>query len=319
MPSKQIEAVAALYGRWGEGWAANPQMPLDEWRDMIESWSVLTSEPGGVDYIETEAAGVSAMWAIPKACADDRVVIGLHGGGFATGSMYTHRKLFAHIAKAVGARGLIVNFRRTPEHPYPAAVDDAIAAYRWLLDQGIKANHIAFAADSAGGGLSVTTLLHARERGLPAPAAAMLMSPWLDVELTGESWTTNASKETLFKRKESVDRLTNMYLGAESNRRNPLVNPFYADLADLSPVYVQVGGHEVLLDDSRRFAAYAEACGVEVRLDVFPELQHTFQMCAGRAPEADDAIGRFADWVRPKLGLERVHSASGLTTNVLSA
>jgi epsilon-lactone hydrolase len=307
MPSKQIEGVAELYRSWGASWAAYPQMPLNEWRDMIEGWSVLTAEPGGVDYIETQAAGVPAMWAIPKGGVEDRVIIGLHGGGFATGSMYTHRKLFGHFAKTAGARALIVNFRRTPEHPYPAAVDDAIAAYRWLLDKGIKANHVAFAADSAGGGLTVTTLLHARERGLPAPAAAMLMSPWLDVELTGESWITNAEKETLFTRKESVDRLTNMYLGAESERRDPLVNPFYADLAGLSPMYIQVGGDEVLLDDSRRFAAYAEACGVEVRLDIFPELQHTFQMCVGRAPEADDAIRRFGDWVRPKLGLEEIN------------
>jgi len=319
MPSKQIEAVAELYRSWGAGWATNPQMPLDEWRDMIEGWSVLTAEPGGVDYIETQAAGVPAMWAIPKGCAEDRVIIGLHGGGFATGSMYTHRKLFGHIAKTAGTRALIVNFRRTPEHPYPAAVDDAIAAYRWLLDQGITANHVAFAADSAGGGLTVTTLLHARERRLPAPAAAMLMSPWLDVELTGESWITNAEKETLFRRKESVDRLTNMYLGAESDRRDPLVNPFYADLSGLSPVYVQVGGDEVLLDDSRRFAAYAEACGVEVRLDIFPELQHTFQMCVGRAPEADDAICRFGGWVRPKLGLEQITIVPGSTAAVLAS
>jgi acetyl esterase/lipase len=309
MPSKQIEAVAALYRSWGAAWAANPQMPLDEWRNMVEGWSVLTSEPGAVDYIETQAAAVSAMWAIPKGCADDRVIVGLHGGGFVTGSMYTHRKLFAHIAKAAGARALIVNFRRTPEHPYPAAVFDALAAYRWLLDQGIKPNHIAFAADSAGGGLTVSALLHARERGLPVPAAAMLMSPWLDVELTGESWTTNASKETLFKSKESVHRLTNMYLGADGDRRDPLVNPFDADLAGFAPVYLQVGGDEVLLDDSRRFAAYAEACGVEARLDVFPEMQHTFQMCAGLAPEANDAIARFAAWVRPKLGLDRVNAA----------
>lgn len=303
MPSKQIEAVKVLYRNWGDALAANPQMSLAEWRDLIESWPVLTAEPGAVDYIEAEAGSVPALWAVPKECTEDRVILSIHGGGFVTGSMYTHRKLFGHTAKAIGARALIINFRRSPEHVHPALVDDVVAAYRSLLDQGIKPGHIAFAGDSAGGGLSITGQLRARDRGLPAPGAAILMSPWVDMELTGESWESNSGKEALFRRKETVEGLVKMFFGENDNRRDPLANPLYADLTGLSPIYIQVGGDEVLLDDSRRLAERARRFGVDVRLDIFPEQQHTFQMCAGRAPEADDAVQRIADWTRPKLGI----------------
>jgi epsilon-lactone hydrolase len=303
MSSKQIEAVNSLYRSWGATLAANPSMPLDEWRDMIEGWVVLAAEPGNVDYIETDVGGVPAMWAIPKDSAEDRVILSLHGGGFVTGSMYTHRKLFAHIAKSIGARALILNFGRSPEHIHPGPVDDVVAGYRWLLDQGIRPGHVAFSGDSAGGGLSIMAQLRARDQGLPVPAGTLLMSPWVDLSVEGGSWVTNSGKDVLFTRKESVQSLASMFLGPHGNPRDPLVNSLYADLTGLAPVYIQVGGDEVLLDDSRRLAERARKAGVDVTLDVFPGMQHTFQMCAGRAPEADDAIRRFAEWVRPKLAL----------------
>ncbi len=303
MTSKQIEAVSNLYRSWGAALAANPSMPLDEWRDMIEGWIVLTAEPGNVDYIETDAGGVPAMWAIPKDSAEDRVILSIHGGGFVTGSIYTHRKLFAHIAKAIGARALIVDFGRSPEHIHPGPVDDVVVSWRWLLNQGLNPGHVVFSGDSAGGGLSIMAQLRARDQGLPKPAGTLLMSPWVDMCVEGESWATNSGKEVLFIRREAVQGLASMFLGPHGNPRDPRVNTLYADLTGLAPIYIQVGGDEVLLDDSRRLAERARNAGVDVRLDVFPEMQHTFQMCAGRAPEADDAIRRFAEWARPKLAL----------------
>jgi len=303
MPSKQIEGVKSLYRSWGAAMAANLEMPLDEWRDMIEGWVVLAAEPGGVDYIETDAGGVPAMWAVPKGCAEDRVVLYLHGGGFVTGSMHTHRKLVGHLAKAIGARALVLNYRRSPEHVHPAQLDDVVAAYGWLLGQEIEPGHIALAGDSSGGGLVITGQLRARERGLAMAAASMVISPWVDMEVVGESWVLNDGKEVLFTRKAMVQGLVSMFLGQGGDRRDPLANPLYADLAGLPPLYIQVGDDEVLLDDSRRLAERARKAGVDVRLDTFPEMQHSFQMCAGRAPEANDAISRLADWVRPKLGL----------------
>jgi acetyl esterase/lipase len=219
--------------------------------------------------------------------------------------MYTHRKMFGHLAKAAGVRALLVDYRRTPEHRFPAALDDATDAYAFLLAQGIRAEHIAVAGDSAGGGLTVTTMLRARERGLPLAAALMPISAWFDMELTGESMKTNQATDFSFggERAMNIAGLVALLLGDHS-RKDPLVNAFYADLRGFPPMYLQVGGAEMLLDDSRRFAEHARKAGVDVRLDVFPGMQHTFQLSAGRADEADDAIRELAQWVRPKLGLD---------------
>jgi monoterpene epsilon-lactone hydrolase len=295
MSNKESEAVKDLYASWTEA-----RLKGEQHDD--EAWGNLTAEPRGVDYLEIDAGGVPAMWLAPKECAEDRVLLCMHGGGFAGGSIYSHRKLFGHIAKAAGVRALVFDYRLTPEHVHPAQVDDAARAYRWLLEQGIEADRVAFTGDSSGGGLTITTQLHAREQSLPLPAAAMPFSPWFDMELTGESYESNRATDAFFY-KEVVQGLVDMLLGEDGDPRDPLANPFYADLRGLPPIYIQAGGDETLLDDSRRFAEQARDAGVEVRLDVFPGQQHTFQMAAGRAPDADDAIRKQAEWVRPKLGL----------------
>jgi epsilon-lactone hydrolase len=302
MSTTTQDLVAALYERWSAAFAAEPEMPLEKWRALIEEWPQVTAEPGGVDYVEVDAGGVPAMWIAPKAATQDRVILAIHGGGFVTGSMYTHRKLFGHLAKAVGVRALAVNYRQAPEHTHPAPVEDVVAAYRWLLEQGIDASHIAFTGDSAGGGLAVTAMLLARDRGLPLPAAGMPLSPWFDYEATGASQATNADTDKLLN-KEFGLVLAGMFLGESGDPQDPYVNPIYGKLAGLPPMYLQVSDAETLLDDSRSFTEQARAAGVEVRLDVFPGQQHTFQMAAGRSPIADDAIARLGEWVRPHLGL----------------
>ena len=295
MPSKQSEAVRR---RWEASWLAMTQ-PDGEGPDD-ESWGDLTGEPREVDYLETKAGGRPAMWAVPKRSSPDRVLLCLHGGGFVSGSIYTHRKMFGHLAKAAGARALMVDYRLLPEGgAYPVPVDEVEAAYRWLLDQGTAASHVAFAGDSAGGWLAVTVQLRARDQGLPLPAAAMLMSPSVDLEVNGESYHTNRDKDPFFRR-ELVRGLVRSFLGEAADPRDPLVNPLHADLTGLGPVYIQAGGDETLLDDARLLDEHARKAGVDVRLDVFPGMLHTFQMAAGRAPEADDAIRRMADWVRPE-------------------
>lgn len=298
--SKPIEAV----GQWWRtiAAAANQHASLDAARDFGEGWASLTPEPGGVDYIEVDAGGVPALWAVPKQCSMDRILLAFHGGGFFTGSMYTHRKLFAHFARAIGCRALILQYRYAPENPYPAQLDDALNAYTWLLDQGIMAPHIAFVGDSAGGNLCITTMLKARDRGLPLPAAAMPISPWYDMEGVMDSLVYNQGKDLLFT-KEWVKAIAGMYLGAHGNPRDPYANPLYADLKGLPPLYLQVGGDELLLDDSAVMAERATQSGVDVRIDIFPGMQHTFQMAVGRAPESTDAVERYVAWVKPKLGL----------------
>ena len=300
-PSKQVEEVKKY---WLQSAAAAPSHEsLDAARDYGENWQALTAEPGGVDYIETNADGLPAMWAVPKDCKRDRLILCFHGGGFFSGSMYTHRKMFGHFAKQIGCRALIVNYSRSPENIHPAQVNNALTAYQWLLDQGIKPNHIAFAGDSAGGNLSVTTLLLARDKGLPMPAATMPFCAWFDMAGMGESMKYNGDKDALFN-VQWIKNMAGMFLGEMGDPRDSYASPVYADLRGLPPVFLQAGGYEMLLDDSRMLADHLTKAGVDVRFDIFPQMQHTFHMAAGRAPEANDAIARYAEWVKPKLGLD---------------
>ena len=297
MPSKQSEAVRR---RWEASRLAMVQPGFEAPDD--ESWGDLTAEPRGIDYLETEAGGLPAMWAVPERASTDRVLMCIHGGGFVGGSIYTHRKMFGHLAKASGARALLVSYHLLPEGMFPVPVDDVTNGYRWLLDQGISAGHIAFAGDSVGGWLAVTVQLRAREQGLPLPAAALLISPCVDMETTGESYETNRDSDPFFKQ-EVVRGIIQGFLGEGTDARDPLANPLYADLSGLGPLYIQAGGAETLADDARLLDSHARKAGVDVRLDIFADMLHTFQMAAGRAPEADDAIREMASWVRPRLGL----------------
>jgi monoterpene epsilon-lactone hydrolase len=297
MPSKQSAAVRR---RWEASRLAMVQPGFDAPDD--ESWGDLTAEPREVDYLETEAGGLPAMWAVPKHASTDRVLLCIHGGGFLGGSIYTHRKMFGHLAKAAGTRALLVSYRLLPEGVFPAPEDDVTNAYRWLLDQGISADRIAFAGDSVGGWLAVTVQLRARELGLPLPAATLLMSPCVDMETTGGSYETNRDSEPFFKR-DVVRGIIRGFLGEDTDARDPRANPLYADLSGLGPLCIQAGGDETLADDARLLYEHAAKAGVDARLDIVPDMLHTFQMAAGRAPEADDAIRELAGWVRPRLGL----------------
>jgi epsilon-lactone hydrolase len=297
MPSKQSAAVRR---RWEASRLAMVQPGFDAPDD--ESWGDLTAEPRGLDYLETEAGGLPAMWAVPKRASTDRVLMCIHGGGFMGGSIYTHRKMFGHLAKAAGTRALLVSYRLLPEGVFPAPEDDVTNAYRWLLDQGISASRIAFAGDSVGGWLAITVQLRTRELGLPLPAAALLMSPCVDLETTGKSYETNRDSDPFFKR-DVVRGIIRGFLGEDTDARDPRVNPLYADLTGLGPLYIQAGGDETLADDARLLYEHAAKAGVDARLDIVPDMLHTFQMAAGRAPEADDAIRELAGWVRPRLGL----------------
>jgi len=302
MASTQANAIKDLYGSWLKAMGENPNMSLDETRDLFEHWGDITGEPGDVDYTEVDCNGVPCMWATPKSASQDRVLVCTHGGGYVCGSMYTHRKMFGHLAKETGCRALILHYRRAPEHTHPAQNEDAVKVYEWLLAQGIKPEHIATTGDSAGGALCTSMLLKIRDKGLPLPAACMPMSPYYDMEFVGESMKTKAAVDVLVS-KDLAQQMASTFLG-EASPKDPLANPLYADLKGLPPMYIQVGGDETLLDDSTRFEAKAKAAGVDIKVDIFPEMQHVFQFMAGRAPEADDAIKRMADWVRPNLGLK---------------
>ena len=301
MASPQAAAIDRLFESFVAALGANPQMGIEELRDMLEKCGDLAADPGGVDYLEADADGTPCLWAVPQGSKQDRVLLCLHGGGCVTGSRFSHRKLFAHIAKAVGCRALIVDYGRAPEQQHPGQVNECVKVYQWLLAQGIKPAHVATVGDSAGGNLCTTVVLGAKAKGLTLPAAVMPLSPWYDMEATAPSFQTNAKVDRLVSREMSLN-MSQTFLGSAS-ARDALANPLFADFSGYPPTYIQVGGYEALLDDSLRVAERAKAAGVEVRCDVFPEMQHVFQFMAGRAPEADDAIRMLAAWVKPKLGL----------------
>lgn len=302
MASKRSDQIKVLYNGWVNTIIENPGMSIEETRDLFEHWGDVTGEPGGIDYAEIDASGIKSMWVKPKNSNKDKVILCLHGGGYSGGSMYSHRKLFGHIAKAVGCSALIVHYRRTPESIHPGPVNDCVTTYEWLLDQGYKPENIAITGDSAGGALAITTMLAARDKGLPLPAASMPISPWVDMEALGETLDTNAHKDCFVKR-FLVEHMVDVFLGESGSKKDPLANPLYADLSGLPPLFIQVGGDEALLDDSRRIVKLAKYAGVDVRFQIYPEMQHVFHFLVGNAPEGDQAVQDMADWVRPKLGL----------------
>jgi monoterpene epsilon-lactone hydrolase len=301
MASPQSDALNSLYDHFLAELGAKPDMSSPELRDLLDECGNVAREPGGVDYLEVDADGTPCLWAVPQGAAIDRVLFCTHGGGCVTGSRFSHRKLFAHLAKAVGCRALILDYRRAPEHQHPSQVNECVNVYRWLLGQGISAKHVATAGDSAGGLLCTTVVLGARDQGLPLPAAVMPLSPWYDMESKSESIERNAAVDHLIKR-PLIESMAGLYLGNHSPR-DPLCNPLYADFKGYPPMYIQVGSYEAILDDSTRLAERAQAAGVDVRCEIWPEMQHVFQFMAGNAPEADEAIAKLAAWVKPKLGL----------------
>lgn len=303
MASPEAEAAKAQMKLFAEAALGSGVVPtLEQQRASMVFIEESASEPQGVTITETYAGGSRAYWHDPAGGAADRVVLYVHGGGYVIGSARVYDRLAGHLANSVGCRILNVDYRLAPEHPHPAAVQDATNAYRWLLAQGYKAEHIAISGDSAGGGLTLATLLSIKENGLPQPAAAVPLSPWTDMEGTGDSMTSNAANDLLVQ-KAGLLGMAAMFLGEGTHPRDPLAAPLYGDYRGIAPLYIQVGGDETLLDDSTRVAEKARAAGVEVNLDVFPEMQHVFQMSVGKMPEATDAVGRIGAYLKVKLGL----------------
>ena len=303
MASAQAELQKGMMRQFKEaalGSADGPPLTVAQMRGSDAMMATMATEPTGVTYQEVDANGVSAMWVTPDGTTDiNKVVMYLHGGGYVIGSIVSHARLVGHIAKAAGVRALNVDYRLAPEAPHPAAVTDAVTAYRWLLDQGIAADKIVIAGDSAGGGLTIATLLAIRDQGLAHPVAAVALSPWIDLEGTGESMTSRAHVDLMVDG-PALKVMADLFLNGQSPH-DPLAAPLHADFTGLPPIYIQVGDEETLLDDSSRLAERAGAAGVDVRIDVFPEMQHVFQMSVGNLPEADEAVAKIGEYVRHAL------------------
>ena len=244
--------------------------------------------PAGVTCTPVEAGGVSAEWSVADGADQDKVILYVHGGGYVMGSAGSHRDMTGRLSQASGARVLSLNYRLAPEHPFPAPVDDSVAAYRWLLGQGIQASNIAIAGDSAGGGLALAALIAIRDAGEPVPAAGIGISPWVDMEGTGESMTTRAAVDPVVQ-KEGLLGMAKLYLGG-ADPKNPLAAPLHANLAGLPPLLIQVGDSETLLDDATRITERARKADVDVTLKIWDEMPHVWHLFAPILPEGQQAI-----------------------------
>ncbi len=300
MASKQANEIKELLRRLSESAAKDES--VEEQRARIDmAQEAMTARPAGVTWTEVDAGGVTAIWADPEDGSMDHVVLYLHGGGYVIGSAAGNRNFTGQLAKAVGCRVLNVDYRLAPEHPHPAAVEDSTTTYRWLVDQGFGAESLAISGASAGGGLTVSTLLKLRDDGVALPVAGVAISPWIDMEGIGESMVTREDVDILIS-KEKVRDWAEAFLAGQ-NARDPLAAPLYGDFDCIPPLLIQVGDEEIVLDDSTRLADVADSAGVDVSLEVFPEMQHIFQLFVGNMPEADEAVAKIAAWLRPRLGL----------------
>lgn len=270
MPTSDIDEIRARL-------AAHPRpVELAERRVRIESLGAGYSLPPDVLVEPVDAHGVSAEWTSTPAADGARVVLFLHGGGYVSGSLKSHRHMVAQAGREARARTLAIDYRLAPEHPFPAALDDALTAYRFLLASGIAPARIALAGESAGGGLALATALSLREAGLPLPGCLWLSSPWVDLALTGASLESKASVDPLLSRAYLAE-LASLYLNG-ADARGSLVSPINADLAGLPPMLIQVGSAETLLDDSVRLAEVAGAADVAVHLEIWPRMIHAWHL-----------------------------------------
>jgi len=294
MPSDEMNATLAAMRAQSSGQLGSADSTVEERRTMIDGLGDVFPLPEDVSVAEVTAGGVPGLWLTPPEVSAEAVLLYLHGGGYQLGSPRSHRELAARLARAAGVRALIVDYRLAPEHRFPAALDDALAAYRWLLDdRGVPAGSIVLAGDSAGGGLVAATLVAARDRGLPLPAAAALLSPWADLTGSGASMVTNAETDPILSA-DLLGEMARSYAGA-TDLADPLVSPVFADLTGLPPLSVDAGTAELLLDDGRRLAAAAGRAGVEVVLTEAEGMPHVWHVLAltPEATAATDRVGAF--------------------------
>jgi acetyl esterase/lipase len=300
MPSEAHQNMANLLrGSFAPQGTSEGEIDIESLRAGLEAMSAGAELPDGTRCEPVDRVGVPAEWIEGPEAQRERVLLYLHGGGYTIGSIATHRGLASRIALAAGIRALIIDYRLAPEHPFPAAVDDATAAYRFLLDQGIAPEQIAIGGDSAGGGLTFATLVALRDAGTPLPAAAIALSPWVDLEGSGESMTTKADVDPMVA-PEGLRQMAELYLNG-ADPKTPTAAPLHADLSELPPIYVQVGTAETLLDDAIRIVERARQAGVAIELEPFEDLIHVFQAFAPFVPEALDAIEKLGAFVKRNL------------------
>jgi epsilon-lactone hydrolase len=263
---------------------------VEEQRELLRE--LLSAQPLSAEVTVTAAdlGGVPTAEITVDGIEHRHVVLYFHGGVYVMGDAFLAAELASQVGRRTHAKVISVDYRLAPEHPYPAAVDDALAAYEALLHNGIAPADVAFAGESAGGGLAIATLVNARDHGLPLPAAAYVMSPYADLTLAGTTMDTKRALDPLLSREALLARISDYTSGQDAALG--LISPLFADLSGLPPLIVQAGSHEVLLDDALRLARQAATADVEVTLDITPQVPHVFQAYHGMLDEATAALDR---------------------------
>lgn len=294
MRSEALENIVTML-RAQAAERGDAEMTVEQWREAYDGLGALLPTAEGVAVERTDAGGVPAEWI---GTGDGPVVVYVHGGGYCIGSLDSHRSMLTHLASAIDGRVLAVHYRLAPEHPFPAALDDVCAAYRWALDQGVESDRAVIGGDSAGGGLTLATLVALRDAGDPLPAAGVCLSPWADLTQSGATIAEKADVDPMV-RAEDLHRWAAAYAG-DADFASPSISPLFADLSGLPPLLVEVGTAEILLDDARRVAARARAAGVDISTYEGPDLIHVWHFFAGAVPEANEGIERVARFVRDR-------------------
>lgn len=276
-----------------ESWDWNTSIP--QFRQECEDGAKRGKLPDGIDVESVSVAGLRAEWIFPRGATKDKVILYTMGGGYVSGSCNDHRALVAKIVKGSGIGMLLFEHRLAPEHPYPAALDDSVSAYHWVLNQGVSPSRIIIVGESAGGGLCLATLLALRDRGIPLPASGVAISPWTDLALTGESYQTklNSSIDP-----PGMSMVCSKYYVGDHDPCLPGISPLYGDLHGLPPLFICVGTYETMLDDSLRFAEKAQVADVEVTLRVGEKMIHCFPIMAPLFPEATEALNEICSFIR---------------------
>ncbi|MBT2658150.1 alpha/beta hydrolase [Bacillus sp. ISL-18] len=273
------------------------QRGIEEQRQMLDTAaSKMGKLPKNCEVIPLHIEGLYAEWLTTGPALPDKVILYLHGGGYALCSANTHRPLAARIGAAAGVKVLFPEYRLAPEHPFPAAIEDAVNVYHWLLKQGYAGKDIIFAGDSAGGGLCLATALVLRDQNEPLPAGIVCLSPWVDLTSSGESYQKNGDVDPYLSVR-AVKEASRMYAGSES-LDHPLISPVFADLTGLPPMLIQSGTHEILQSDALSLAAKAKAAGVNVSLKVWDGMWHVWQISGDFLPEAKRATREIGQFIR---------------------
>ncbi len=295
MSLAQLEPILALLRER----ARNLPATLEGMRADFETFASAMPVPEGLQCQAVDLNGLPGEWlAFPDTAGKTRLLY-LHGGGYVIGSIDSHRALMARLTKVACARTCAINYRLAPEHPFPAALGDAVAAYRWLLSNGNDPKRVVLAGDSAGGGLVLAALVAIRDHGLPLPAAAVCISPWTDLACTGESMRAKASVDPLIQKAGAL-LYAQAYLGSH-DAKTPLASPLYADMRHLPPVLIQVGGRETLLDDATRMAERLRAAGVDARIDIWDDMIHVWHFFAHQLDEGKRALDAAGAFIREKV------------------